>query len=163
MPTFNWNVKKKKKNMQALSIPVDMKKGMRNLPLRTRALKFCRVLPSKGRAPQTSTYRTTPKLYREKRVRHKLWANEKKKKKSQYLTKWLMNLKLIINVIILYQPWKHLFWWKQVFITHSEKSQTSNGFFGADTNVSEENKNSTDLFVGYHLWSLQQKSLIMLC
>lgn len=45
---------------------MDMKKGMRNLPLRTRARKFCRVLPSKGRAPHTSTYNTTPKLCREK-------------------------------------------------------------------------------------------------
>lgn len=47
-------------------LPVDMKKGMRNLPLRTRARKFCRVLPSKGRAPHTNTYNTTPKLYTEK-------------------------------------------------------------------------------------------------
>lgn len=46
---------------------MDMKKGMRNLPLRTRARKFCRVLPSKGRAPHTNTYNTTPKLYTEKR------------------------------------------------------------------------------------------------
>lgn len=40
---------------------------MRNFPLRTRARKFCRVLPSKGRAPHTSTYNTTPKLYTEER------------------------------------------------------------------------------------------------
>lgn len=39
-----------------------MKKGIRNFPLRTRARKFCRVLPSKGRAPHTNTYNTTPKL-----------------------------------------------------------------------------------------------------
>lgn len=50
-----------------VALPVDMKKGMRNLPLRTRARKFCRVLPSKGRAPHTNTYNTTPKLYTEKR------------------------------------------------------------------------------------------------
>lgn len=43
-------------------LPVDMKKGMRNLPLRTRARRFCRVLPSNGRAPHTNTYNTTPKL-----------------------------------------------------------------------------------------------------
>lgn len=43
-------------------LPVDMKKGMRNLPLSTRARRFCRVLPSKGRAPHTSTYSTTPRL-----------------------------------------------------------------------------------------------------
>lgn len=48
-------------------LPVDMKKGIRNLPLRTRARKFCRVLPSNGRAPHTNTYNTTPKLYTEKR------------------------------------------------------------------------------------------------
>lgn len=43
-------------------LPVDMKKGMRNLPLSTRARRFCRVLPSNGRAPHTSTYSTTPRL-----------------------------------------------------------------------------------------------------
>lgn len=47
-------------------LPVDMKKGIRNLPLRTRARKFCRVLPSNGKAPHTNTYNTTPKLYIEK-------------------------------------------------------------------------------------------------
>lgn len=45
-----------------LALPVDMKNGMRNFPLSTRARRFCSVLPSKGRAPQTSTYRTTPRL-----------------------------------------------------------------------------------------------------
>lgn len=48
--------------MKTEVLPVDMKKGMRNLPLRTRARRFCRVLPSKGKAPQTNTYKTTPKL-----------------------------------------------------------------------------------------------------
>lgn len=43
-------------------LPVDMKKGMRNLPLSTLARRFCSVLPSKGRAPHTSTYSTTPRL-----------------------------------------------------------------------------------------------------
>lgn len=43
-----------------------MKKGMRNFPLSTRALRFWRVLPSKGKAPHTRTYSTTPKLYRER-------------------------------------------------------------------------------------------------
>lgn len=42
--------------------PVDMKNGMRNFPLSTLARRFCSVLPSKGRAPQTSTYSTTPRL-----------------------------------------------------------------------------------------------------
>jgi len=44
------------------ALPVDMKNGMRNFPLSTLARRFCSVLPSKGRAPQTSTYSTTPRL-----------------------------------------------------------------------------------------------------
>lgn len=65
-----------------------------------------------------------------------------------------MNFKLIINMIQPTATYLSLI---------QKKSQTSNGFSGADTKVSEENKNSTDLFVGYYLRSLQQKSLIMLC
>lgn len=72
-----------------------------------------------------------------------------------------MNFKLIINVMIpyYYQPWETSFLVKaqptaSYLSLIQKKSQTSNGFFGADTKVSEENKNSTDLFVGYHLRSL---------
>lgn len=46
----------------ATLLPVDIKNGMRNFPLSTRARRFCSVLPSNGRAPHTSTQRTTPRL-----------------------------------------------------------------------------------------------------
>lgn len=39
-----------------------MKKGIRNFPATTIERKSCKVLPSKGKAPQTKTYKTTPKL-----------------------------------------------------------------------------------------------------
>ena len=47
---------------QSCDSPVDMKKGIRNFPLSTRLRSDCNVLPSKGRAPHTNTYSTTPKL-----------------------------------------------------------------------------------------------------
>ena len=43
-------------------IPVDIKNGILNLPSRTRERKLCKVLPSNGSAPHTSTYNTTPRL-----------------------------------------------------------------------------------------------------
>lgn len=46
--------------------PADMKKGIRNLPLITLSRKDCNVVPSKGRAPHTSTYKTTPILWKKK-------------------------------------------------------------------------------------------------
>ncbi len=42
--------------------PVDIKKGMRNRPDNTRSRRVCRLWPSKGRAPHTNTYSTTPRL-----------------------------------------------------------------------------------------------------
>lgn len=63
-----------KEKMNPEVLPVDMKKGMRNLPLRTRARKFCRVLPSKGNAPQTNTYKTTPKLCRTRTTGNERWT-----------------------------------------------------------------------------------------
>ena len=45
-------------------LPEDMKKGILNLPERTLSLKDCKVDPSKGSDPHTSTYRTTPKLWK---------------------------------------------------------------------------------------------------
>ena len=42
--------------------PVDIKKGTRNRPASTLSLSFCSVGLSKGSAPHTSTYSTTPKL-----------------------------------------------------------------------------------------------------
>lgn len=42
---------------------VVMKYGMRNWPDKTRLRRSCNVEPSKGKAPQTNTYKTTPKLY----------------------------------------------------------------------------------------------------
>ena len=45
-------------------LPVDMKKGMRNLPERTRSLNAGSVDASNGRAPQTKTYNTTPSDYK---------------------------------------------------------------------------------------------------
>ena len=43
-----------------LLLPEDMKKGILNLPERTLSLRAGNVAASKGRAPHTSTYRTTP-------------------------------------------------------------------------------------------------------
>jgi len=42
--------------------PVDMKNGTRNFPARIRLRRICSVLPSNGKVPQTSTYRTMPRL-----------------------------------------------------------------------------------------------------
>lgn len=42
---------------------VVIKYGIRKIPDKTRPRRSWRVEPSKGKAPQTSTYRTTPKLY----------------------------------------------------------------------------------------------------
>lgn len=41
-------------------LPDDIKKGIRNRPDKTRSRNDCNVDPSKGRAPQTRTYSTTP-------------------------------------------------------------------------------------------------------
>ena len=46
--------------------PDDMKKGMRNLPDRTRSLRAGKVAASNGKAPHTSTYRTTPSDWKER-------------------------------------------------------------------------------------------------
>jgi len=43
-------------------LPVLIKYGIRNLPDKTLSLSECNVLPSKGSAPQTNTYNTTPIL-----------------------------------------------------------------------------------------------------
>lgn len=43
-------------------LPVDMKNGTRNFPESTLDLRLCSELPSNGKAPQTSTYSTTPRL-----------------------------------------------------------------------------------------------------
>ena len=48
-------------NKNNVSLPEDMKNGMRNLPERTRSLKAGKVAASKGRAPHTKTYSTTPR------------------------------------------------------------------------------------------------------
>ena len=42
--------------------PEDMKKGILNLPERTRSRNAWRLQASKGSAPHTITYRTTPML-----------------------------------------------------------------------------------------------------
>ena len=47
------------------TIPEDMKKGILNLPASTRSRSDWRLEPSKGRAPHTSTYSTTPRLCNE--------------------------------------------------------------------------------------------------
>ena len=44
-------------------LPVDMKKGTLYFPLSIRSRKLCNVLPSKGSAPHTNTYSTTPRLW----------------------------------------------------------------------------------------------------
>lgn len=44
-------------------VPSDIKKGILNLPCSTRSLSIWRFVPSKGRAPHTKTYSTTPKLW----------------------------------------------------------------------------------------------------
>lgn len=36
-------------------LPVDIKYGILNFPDKTLVLKLCKVLPSKGKAPQTKT------------------------------------------------------------------------------------------------------------
>lgn len=48
----------------AKTLPVDIKNGIRNLPERTRSRKAWRLCPSNGRAPHTSTYKTTPRLWK---------------------------------------------------------------------------------------------------
>lgn len=40
--------------------PDDIKKGIRKRPDKTRSRNDCNVDPSKGKAPQTRTYKTTP-------------------------------------------------------------------------------------------------------
>lgn len=45
-----------------LSLPVDMKNGILNLPSNTLSRRAGRVPPSNGSARQISTYRTTPRL-----------------------------------------------------------------------------------------------------
>ena len=39
-----------------------MKNGILNLPDKTLSLRDCKEAPSNGSAPQTKTYKTTPKL-----------------------------------------------------------------------------------------------------
>ena len=41
---------------------VVIKYGIRNIPDKTRLRRSWRVVPSNGKAPQTNTYKTTPKL-----------------------------------------------------------------------------------------------------
>ena len=45
-------------------LPDDMKNGILNLPDSTLSLSNCKVDPSNGKAPQTSTYSTTPRLWK---------------------------------------------------------------------------------------------------
>lgn len=47
-----------------------MKYGMRNRPSSTLCLRVGKLGPSKGREPQTRTYRTTPRLCQEKTAQH---------------------------------------------------------------------------------------------
>lgn len=44
------------------SLPCDIKNGIRNLPATTMLRRSCNVAPSKGNAPHTRTYSTTPRL-----------------------------------------------------------------------------------------------------
>ena len=46
-----------------------MKNGIRNRPDKTLSRKDCNVEPSKGNAPQTNTYNTTPSDFKEKYVK----------------------------------------------------------------------------------------------
>lgn len=43
-----------------IKLPVDIKNGILKRPERTRSRSDCNVEPSNGKAPQTSTYSTTP-------------------------------------------------------------------------------------------------------
>ena len=45
-----------------------MKKGILNLPDKTLSLRDCKEAPSKGSAPQTRTYNTTPRLWHELKI-----------------------------------------------------------------------------------------------
>lgn len=45
-----------------MNLPADMKKGILNFPEITTDRSSCIVGPSNGKAPQTNTYNTTPKL-----------------------------------------------------------------------------------------------------
>lgn len=47
-----------------------MKYGMRNRPSSTLCLRVGKLGPSKGREPQTRTYRTTPRLCQQKTAQH---------------------------------------------------------------------------------------------
>lgn len=44
-------------------LPCDIKNGIRNFPDTTILRRSCNVAPSNGKAPQTKTYKTTPKLH----------------------------------------------------------------------------------------------------
>ena len=54
-----------------------MKNGILNLPESTRSLRDWRLDPSKGRAPHTSTYSTTPRLWKVLKVEIRWWRVEK--------------------------------------------------------------------------------------
>lgn len=44
-------------------LPADIKNGILNFPEITTERSSCIVGPSNGNAPQTNTYKTTPRLY----------------------------------------------------------------------------------------------------
>lgn len=55
--------RKKKSSHVNSNLPCDIKNGIRNLPETTILRRSCNVVPSNGKAPQTKTYKTTPKLH----------------------------------------------------------------------------------------------------
>ena len=68
-------------------IPVDIKNGILNLPSRTRERKLCKVLPSNGSAPHTSTYNTTPRLW--KKQNKTTYDSTNRVCKSYWWVKWV--------------------------------------------------------------------------
>ena len=59
---FNWYTQNELQIKSCQGLPVDIKKGIWNLPDVTLSFKMGNVVPSKGSDPHTNTYRTTPKL-----------------------------------------------------------------------------------------------------
>jgi hypothetical protein len=55
--------------IQNRNSPELMKNGIRNRPDKTLSRRDCKVEPSKGNAPQTNTYSTTPSDFKEKKFR----------------------------------------------------------------------------------------------
>lgn len=103
------------------NLPCDMKNGIRNLPETTILLRSCNVVPSNGKAPQTKTYKTTPKLHisargpsysRPKKTyipfTHKHMRENKKQIEIEYATNPIANL--LCWMVLFSYLWRCIRW-----------------------------------------------------